>query len=457
MKESIESLLSRQTDFFRKGVTKQYAFRMKALCRLEHALEEWEEDLKEALWQDLHKSESESYMTEIGLVKAEITHVKRNLWMWMKKKPLKPFISQLPGRGVSVPEPYGNVLIMAPWNYPVLLCLEPLVDAIAAGNCVILKPSAYASEVSGVLKDMISSIFPTKYVAVIEGGREQNEQLLEQRYDHIFFTGGTEVGRIVLEKAAQYLTPVTLELGGKSPCIVDETADLSLAAKRIAFGKLLNAGQTCVAPDYIVVHESVKDRLIARLVEEFWKMLGDHPFDNPDYPKIINEKHFERLVRLMEGEKLAYGGAVNRKSRQIEPTILCDVNLDSKVMAEEIFGPILPVLPYKSKKELAEIVHHFEKPLALYLFTRSRVMKEWVSSEFSFGGGCVNDTVMHLTSPHMPFGGVGCSGMGSYHGKAGFETFSHRKHVLYAGTIIDNPLRYQPYTEWKDKLVRFFL
>lgn len=455
--QDICSIIKKQRAFFDKGVTKEYGFRMQALLRLEKALTEWEEDLKEALWQDLHKSASESYLAEIGMSKSELTYVKRHLAGWMRKTPVKTAISQFPARTYTVAEPLGVSLIMAPWNYPVLLCLEPLIDAIAAGNCVILKPSAYAPAVSHVLRDMLHSIYPQKFVAVVEGGREVNQELLEQRFDTIFFTGSVSVGKQVMEKAAKYLTPVTLELGGKSPCIVDETADLPMAARRIVFGKLLNAGQTCVAPDYLVVQKQIKDDLIQALQKEIQKALGRDPLENPDYPKIVNAKHLERLQNLLQGEKLVTGGETDRRLGRISPAILDEVTLDSPVMQEEIFGPILPVLTYENPRELKELIGHFEKPLAFYLFTRNRRMVDWALKTFSFGGGCVNDTIVHLTSPYMPFGGVGASGMGSYHGRKGFETFSHQKSVVERFPWPESSIRYQPYREWKDWLIQKLL
>lgn len=454
---NICEIIRKQRVFFETGTTKQIGFRMAALIRLEQALIAWEPEIKEALWLDLHKSDFESYMAEIALVKEEIKFVKKHLAGWAKPHPVNVSLSQLPARTFSIAEPYGDVLIMAPWNYPVLLCLNPLVDAIAAGNCVVLKPSAYAPHVSSILKDMLGSIYPSKFVAVMEGGRTVNSELLEQRFDYIFFTGGVEVGRLVLEKAAVHLTPATLELGGKSPCIVDETADLSLAARKIVFGKIINAGQTCVAPDYILVKREKKDALLDCLKKELICRLGNAPLDNPDYPSIVNEHHFNRLLGLIQGESIAWGGRFDTTSHRIAPVILDDVTLNSPVMQEEIFGPIFPVIAYDNHKDLQRIIHHFEKPLAFYLFTKKRAMKDWALREFSFGGGCINDTILHLTSPTMPFGGVGGSGMGSYHGEQGFETFSHRKSIVDKCLKFDNPLRYHPYTEIKDMLLHFLL
>ncbi len=457
MTTDIATILKKQRQFFEKGITKKYGFRIQALSRLERALEEWEDDIKEALWKDLHKAPSESYMAEIGLCKSEIKYMKSHLHKWTKPNYVPMSLTQFPAKTYRLAEPYGVTLIMAPWNYPVLLCLEPLINAIAAGNCVVLKPSAYAPNVSKVLHDMLVSIYPEKYVAVIEGGREVNQELLEQRFDYIFFTGGVSVGKLVLKKAAEHVTPVTLELGGKSPCIVDETIDVKMAAKRIVFGKLLNAGQTCVAPDYVVVHASVKDSLLEALKVELVKALGKSPLDNEEYPKIVNERHFERLQELYKDEKIVVGGYVKEETRQIAPTILDEITLHSKVMQEEIFGPILPVLTYKNREQLKEIINHFEKPLAFYLFTNSKKMMKWTEKTFSYGGGCVNDTIVHLATSHMPFGGVGHSGMGGYHGKVGFETFSHMKSIVRKWRFLDLPMRYHPYTEWKDKILKEIL
>lgn len=456
-KNKIMSVIKRQRAFFDTGITKTFGFRQAALARLEGALESYEGELCDALYRNLHKSGSESRMAEIGLTRAELKFVRSHLYRWMKPKATVTDVSQIPSRTYTVAEPYGVTLIMAPWNYPVLLCLEPLIDAIAAGNCVVLKPSAYAPTVSSVLKKLVESVFPSKYVAVIEGGREENAILLEQRFDYIFFTGSVTVGKLVLEKAAKYVTPVTLELGGKSPCIVGRTADIRITAKRIAFGKLLNAGQTCVAPDYLVVHEDIRQKFLKELAAQLSRMERGDALKNPDYPRIVNEKHFHRLCGLMEGEKVYYGGGSCEETLQIEPTILEDITVESPIMQEEIFGPIFPVLTYSTPEQLEKIIKNFEKPLAFYLFTQNPGMKEWALRTFSFGGGCINNTIVHLSTSHMPFGGVGFSGMGGYHGKAGFETFSHRKSVVDSRNHPDIPLRYQPYADWKDRLIRRLL
>lgn len=457
MDRDIIQIMKMQRAFFDSGITKKYGFRIKALERLWDALEEYEEILKNALREDLNKSGTESYMCEIGLTKTELSYAIKHLGEWMKTKQVPTPISQFPAKSYVIPEPYGLTLIMAPWNYPVLLCLEPLIAGIAAGNCVVLKPSAYAPATSRALSRMLRGIYPQKYVAVVEGGREINTRLLEQKFDYIFFTGSVAVGKMVLEKAAQHLTPVTLELGGKSPCIVDETADIKVAAKRIIFGKLLNAGQTCVAPDYLLVHGDVKEKLLQCMSDEIKKMLGNHPLENPDYPKIINRKHFKRLLHLIERENVISGGGFNEETNQIEPTILDNITLRSPIMKEEIFGPILPVLTYRNREDLKNIILSFDKPLAFYFFTEKKEMEEWILQTFSFGGGCINDTIVHLASPYMPFGGVGKSGMGAYHGKTGFDTFSHKKGFIKNAYHFDIPLRYHPYTMIKDKLIKMFL
>ena len=410
-----------------------------------------------ALKKDLNKSAFESYMTEVGMTLAELSYVKKNLPFWnMKKWKLSP-LAQFHADSFTVSEPYGVVLVMSPWNYPFMLCMEPLIGAIAAGNCCVLKPSAYAPTVSKVVSDVIRDAFPGKYVAVVEGGRKENTELLEQRFDYIFFTGGVTVGKMVMEKASRNLTPVTLELGGKSPCIVTRDAKLSLAAKRLVFGKFLNSGQTCVAPDYLLIDERVKEEFLAYVVYWIEKMLGKEPLDNPDYPKMINEKHYQRVLNLIKGEKICCGGYGNQDTLQITPTVLEDVSWDAPVMQEEIFGPVLPVLTFKTLDEAIEKVKEREKPLALYLFTQRKDVEEKVLRTLSFGGGCINDTIIHLATSRMGFGGVGNSGMGSYHGKKSYETFSHEKSIVKKHTWIDLPIRYMPYTKGKEMLLRMFL
>lgn len=453
----IEKAVMRQKHFFESGRTKEYTFRRTALLKLQASIKRYEKEFIKALQKDLHKSETETILAELLMTQWELSTNLTHLRKWMKAQRVGASFSQFPARCFKLPEPYGVTLIMAPWNYPVMLCLEPLISAIAAGNCVVLKPSAYAPATSKVLAKMLGEIFPAHYVLVVEGGREENQKLLDCRFDKIFFTGGKTVGRQVLLKAAEHMTPVTLELGGKSPCVVERSANLRLAARRIAFGKLLNAGQTCVAPDYLIVYEDVKETFLKYYKQEVYRMLGRKPLENPDYPKMIQDKHYRRVMELMKGEHIYMGGYGNPESLQIAPTVLDEVSLDSPVMQEEIFGPILPVITVSSKEEVLSVIRHFEKPLACYVFTGNRTYKAWALRNLSFGGGCINDTVIQIATSKMGFGGVGESGMGSYHGKDGFDCFSHTRSIVDRGTWCDLPLRYYPYRKWKKELLRRFM
>jgi aldehyde dehydrogenase (NAD+) len=453
----IQLIVKQQKRFFDTGKTRNIPFRLKMLNRLQQAILEMEDEIGRAVWQDLGKSASEAYMCETGLVLSEISYMKKKLRGLAAPRMKWTPLAQFPSASYVLREPYGCVLVMSPWNYPFLLTLEPLVDAIAAGNTAVVKPSAYTPQTSAVIEKLLQKCFPEKYVAVVTGGRKENADLLEQEFDYIFFTGGTTVGRLVAEKAAAHFTPVTLEMGGKSPCIVDETANLRVAAKRIAFGKYLNCGQTCVAPDYLLISEKVKDRFLALLKAEIKHMYGINAFQNEHYGKIINEKHYDRLMGLLEGQEIYYGGRGDRAARQIEPTILVGASPDSAVMQEEIFGPILPVLTYRHIEEAVSFVKKRPKPLALYLFSQDRSTISRIEKQVSFGGGCINDTIIHLATSEMPFGGVGNSGMGKYHGKYGFETFSHEKSIVDKSTLVDLPIRYQPYNEVKDWLVHRFM
>ena len=382
----ISSLVEKQRAFFQKGITKTPQFRQKALERLEKGIRRYEKEIHQALRKDLGKSEFEAYMTEVGLTLSELTYVKKHLSAWMRPNGVPTPLAQFPAKSFEMTEPYGVVLIMSPWNYPFMLCMEPLIGAIAAGNCCIVKPSAYAPHVSAVLKKMLSAVFPPEFAAVVEGGREENSRLLEQRFDYIFFTGGKAVGQLVLEKAAVHLTPVTLELGGKSPCIVDETADLKLAARRLVFGKYLNSGQTCVAPDYLLVQKSVKEPFLNYVKMWIHKMLGKNPLENPNYPKMINEKHYHRMLELIKGEAILEGGFGEEARLRIAPTVLDYVSPDSPVMQEEIFGPVLPVLTYDTIEEAETFIRDREKPLALYLFTKNPDTEQRILRNLSFGG-----------------------------------------------------------------------
>lgn len=455
--QKIKKLVEEQRAYFMSGKTKNINIRLKALERLEQAIKKREKEIHEALKKDLNKAPMESYMSETGMTYAELSYVKKHLRRWATPHAVITPLAQFHGKSFSYPEPYGVVLIMSPWNYPFMLSLEPLIGAIAAGNCCIVKPSAYSPNVSKVICSLIRETFPRKYIAVVEGGREENTALLEQRFDYIFFTGGVTVGKYVMEKAANHLTPVTLELGGKSPCIVDQTANIRLAAKRIVFGKFLNCGQTCVAPDYLLVQEEVKAELAHYLIKYMKKMYGTHPLENEAYPKMINEKHFDRVCRLMEGMEIVAGGTFDRKQLKIAPTLLDHVKEDDPVMQEEIFGPVFPILTFKDFTDAEKFVQKREKPLALYLFTTDREVEKRVLTNLSFGGGCINDTIIHLATSRLGFGGVGASGMGSYHGKHSFLTFSHQKSVVKKYNWIDLPMRYQPYQFWKEWTVRLFL
>ena len=451
----IHEIVDSEKHFFRTGVTRGVDFRIDMLKKFRKAIIENDELISAALKADLNKQPFESYMCETGLLLEEINfHIKR-LKKWSKTRRVKSGIGQLPGRSYVCPEPYGVVLIMAPWNYPVQLCLMPLVGAISAGNCAVVKPSAYAPESSRVISKLIESAFPTGFVTAVEGGREANKALLDEPFDYIFFTGSVAVGKTVMEAAAKRLTPVTLELGGKSPIIVDETANLPLAARRIAFGKVLNAGQTCVAPDYLMIEKSVE----APFIEEYKKALASFfpEGDMSGMVRIINDKHFERVCNILDNSgSIAIGGARDAETRFIEPAVLTDVPIDSPAMQQEIFGPVLPVLPYEKLDDCIDFIRSRPKPLALYIFSENKMNQEKVLNSCSFGGGCINDTVIHLASSHMSFGGVGESGMGSYHGRKSFDTFTHYRSVLKQGKL-DVKLRYFPYKSGKEKIIRMIL
>lgn len=455
--QEIKDILQQQNHFFSSGKTIQAEFRLKQLESLKEAMIRHEADLAAALKADLGKSRMESYMCEIGLTLSELTWMQKHLRSLMRSKRVSTPAAQFAAKSFRSPSPYGTVLIMSPWNYPVLLTLDPLIDAIAAGNTAVVKPSAYAPCTFDVMKTMIEECFPAHYVAVVDGGRAENQALLQQRFDMIFFTGGKTVGREVLRHAAEYLTPVTLELGGKSPCIVDSTAKIRLAAKRIVFGKYLNCGQTCVAPDYILCDKRIRDELITAILAEIEKQFGKEPLKNPNYGKLINEKHFERILGLINGEKLVYGGQSEPESLRIAPTVLNNITWDDAVMGEEIFGPLLPILTFDTLNEALDTVESHPHPLALYFFSEDKAAQKKVLDTCRFGGGCINDTIIHLATSDMPFGGVGESGMGSYHGRVGFETFSHYRSIVDKKTWMDLPIRYQKYTGLKEKMMRMFL
>ena len=453
----IEKLVRAQREFFRSGATLETRFRLDALGKLERAIVAHEGELNAALLADLGKSRTEGYMCEVGLTLSELSYVRAHLRSWAKERRRPTPLAQFCAKSFTLCVPYGVTLIMSPRNYPILLTLEPLVGAIAAGNCCVVKPSAYSPATSAVLAKLLGECFAPEYVAVVTGGRAENAALLEQTFDYIFFTGSVAVGKLVMEKAARSLTPVTLELGGKSPVIIDETANLPVAARRLVFGKYLNCGQTCVAPDYVLVHESVHDRLLALVRQEITRQFGEKPLENPDYGKMVNEKHFRRVLGLIDRSKLAFGGEAAEKTLQIAPTVLTDVTTDDAVMGEEIFGPVLPLIRYRELGEALDFIRSRPTPLALYLFTSSRAVEKRVLRAVPFGGGCVNDTVIHLATSAMGFGGMGASGMGSYHGRKSFDTFSHEKSIVRKYTFLDLPLRYQPYTALKERIIRLFL
>ena len=455
--QEIKDLVTRQRKYFQTGATLPVSVRVDALKRLYGVISGCEKEIHTALKRDLGKSGFESYMCETGLVLEEISYMLKHIHRFAREKNVRTPLAQFHSRSFKKPSPYGVTLIMSPWNYPFMLTLSPLVDALAAGNTAVVKPSAYSPHTSDVILQILSQCFDPEYVAVVTGGRAENICLLREHFDYIFFTGSQSVGKEVMRNAAEHLTPVTLELGGKSPCIVDKSADIKLAARRIVFGKYLNCGQTCVAPDYIYCHRSVKDKLVKEVQKQIQKQYGKQPLRNPNYGKIINEKHFDRLLGLIDKNKTVHGGGSDRHALRIEPTVLDNVTFADAVMQEEIFGPIMPILIFDNLDEAIRNINAMPHPLALYLFTSDKAAAKKVTSRCGFGGGCINDTIIHLATTEMGFGGFGESGMGSYHGKVGFDTFSHYKSIVDKKTWIDLPMRYQPYRKLHEKMIRFFL
>ena len=453
----IHKLIEKQRAYFYSNETLNIEKRIHALKKLKTCIQKNEAEIATALEADLGKSNFESYMCETGLVLSEISYMLKHIRRFTREKRVHTPLSQFHSRSFTKPGPYGVVLIMSPWNYPFLLSLDPLIDAIAAGNTVILKPSAYSPNTSKLIEKMIRECFSPEMVAVVTGGRAENTSLLEEHFDYIFFTGSQNVGREVMKKSAAHLTPVTLELGGKSPCIVDESADLKLAARRIVFGKYLNCGQTCVAPDYILCDKAIRDQLIDAIKSEIRRQFGKHPLENPSYGKIINRKHFQRLQGLIDSSKVIIGGQSDAKILRIAPTVMKNVTWDDAIMGEEIFGPILPILTYESLDEAIQTVESHPHPLALYFFSEDKAAQKKVLDRCHFGGGCINDTIIHLATSAMPFGGVGESGMGGYHGQAGFDEFTHYRSIVDKKTWMDLPVRYQRYNKFKRKMLRMFL
>ena len=455
--QEIKSIIDRQRACFASGATLDVEVRIAALKKLKLCILKYEKEINEALKKDLGKSSMESYMCEIGMVLNEISYMIRHVRSYAKEKVVHTPLAQFPSRSYQKPSPYGVVLVMSPWNYPFLLSIDPMMEAIAAGNTVVLKPSAYSPHTAEIVKKIVEECFDKKFVAVVTGGRAENTCLLEAHVDYIFFTGSPVVGKEVMRHAAEHLTPVTLELGGKSPCIVERSADIKLAAKRIVFGKFLNCGQTCVAPDYIYCDKAIKDRLVEELKKQIRLQYGKTPLSNEHYGKIINEKHFQRIVGLMDQEKIVYGGKYDESTLKIEPTIMDHVTFDDAVMQEEIFGPVLPIMTYGSLHEAVKSINSKPHPLAFYVFTSNPTVADDLTERCGFGGGCINDVIIHLATSEMGFGGFGESGMGSYHGKAGFDTFTHYKSIVDKKTWLDLPMRYQPYNRIGEKLLRMFL
>ena len=420
-------------------------FRKETLTRLLYSIEENEKRIIEALYKDFKKPEFEAVLTETNYVIGDLKQTIKNIKCWAKPKRVLPSILNFPSSDYIYSEPYGKVLVIAPWNYPFQLALCPLIAAVAAGNSVVLKPSELTPNTSNLINEIISKVFSKNHVEVIEGGVEVSQNLLSKKWDYIFFTGSVAVGKIVAKAAAEHMTPVTLELGGKNPCIIDETANIKLAAKRIVWGKFINAGQTCIAPDYLLVQKDIKSDLIEHLKQEITSAYSDDPEVSPDYTRIVNTRNWDRLKSLIEPEKVLFGGQSNSEDCYLAPTLIEETTMDSLVMKEEIFGPILPILAYENESELDEIISKYDKPLSLYVFTTKNKFAEKIIQKFSFGGGCINDTVIHFSNNRLPFGGVGHSGIGAYHGKMSFDTFSHKKAIVKKANWLDLPMRYAPY------------
>jgi aldehyde dehydrogenase (NAD+) len=443
---NIPQIVQTQRQFFNTGETKELKFRQDQLKLLAKITEDNDRRILDALKADMQKPEIEAYGSEILIILAEIKYVLKHLKAWVKPQKVPTPLSQFIASSYIYAEPVGVVLVISPWNYPFQLAIVPIIGAIAAGNCAVIKPSEYAPHTSALLAELISKHFDPKFLTVVEGEVEASQALLAEKFDHIFFTGGTEVGKIVMGAAAKHLTPVTLELGGKSPAIIDADCDLDLAAKRMIWGKFYNAGQTCIAPDYLLVQESVKSVVMAKIKHYIQEFYGDEPQKSPDYARIINDRQFDRLVSLLENQtQIIIGGQSDRPNRYIAPTVIEINDSNSKIMEEEIFGPILPVLAYRDLNEAIALINSKPRPLALYFFSKNHQNQDRIIKEISFGGGCINDTIMHLSTPELPFGGIGNSGIGSYHGKASFDTFSHRKSILKKSFLFDLKWRYPPY------------
>jgi aldehyde dehydrogenase (NAD+) len=455
---NISSIVEKQRAFFKTGATKEVRWRIQQIKKLLKLIATNEAKISEALKKDLHKPEYESLSLEVGPVFADANHILQHIKEWAEPEDVPTSLFHLPGNSKVYKDPYGNVLLISPWNYPFLLTISPLIGAMSAGNCVLIKPSEHSPATSQMMQELINENFDAGYIHVVQGDAEVTQEILKNRWDYIFFTGGTEIGRVIYQAAAKHLTPVTLELGGKSPCVVDKNAFIDLAAKRIAWGKTVNSGQTCIAPDYLFVHADVKDKLIDSIKAHIKKSYGDAPLEHPDYCKIINQRQYNRLKGYLNNGEIIAGGKFSDEKQMLEPTIMLNPPKDSPVMTEEIFGPILPVFTYKELDEVIQFINGREKPLAAYIFSNSAKTREKFLTSTSSGGVCVNDTVLHISSSNMPFGGVGESGMGGYHGKSSFDTFSHRKSVMHRMPhMLDPFLRYAPYSPKKSGIMRFFL
>ena len=439
-------LLQKQRDFFATQQTKVISFRKKALKRLQKEIISREDDICEAIYKDFRKPKFETLAAETQFVMAELKLVIKSIDLWARPERKSATLMNWPSSDWIYKEPYGAVLIIAPWNYPFQLAFAPLIGAISAGNTVVVKPSEATPNTARIISEIVATVFKPEYVTVVEGGIEESQKLLAQKWDYIFFTGSTRVGKIVYESAAKHLTPVTLELGGKNPCIVDDTASISLAAKRIVWGKFLNAGQTCIASDYILVHASVKEKLIAALKQHITKCYGENIEASPDFSRTVNQKHYNGLKAMLEGEEIIFGGDTNDSDNYLSPTLVNEPKLDSKLMHGEIFGPILPIIAYKTEEDIHSYIMNYGKPLATYIFSNKKKFQQKIINNYSFGGGAINDTVIQITNKRLPFGGVGASGIGAYHGKTSFDIFSHQKAIIKKANWMDAPLRYPPYT-----------
>lgn len=452
---NVENIVKNQKKFLDELKIKDVEYRIEKLKKLKEVIKENEEEIAKALYKDLNKDKVESYMVEVGMVLSELSYVIKHTKKWAKTKRVATPLSQFLASSFIVPEPYGVVLVMSPWNYPFLLTMQPVIGALAAGNTCIIKPSRFSINTSKIMKKLIEKVYDEKYVSVV-CGEDVAEELLKQDVDYICYTGSARVGKIVMKAAAEKLIPVTLELGGKSPCIVEKTADIKLAARRIAFGRILNSGQTCIAPDYILVEKEIKEKFIEELKKNIVKMVGETPLENKEYPKLIGEKQFNKVKDMIVEKEIIYGGKYDEKTLKIEPTIL-KCTYKSKAMEDEIFGPLFPIIEFTKIDEVIKYITSNPKPLALYLFTNNKKLQKRILREVPFGGGCINDTIMHIASHSMPFGGVGNSGMGSYHGKYSFDTFTHYKSIIKKSNLIDMPMRYHPYKESNYKMMKFFL